>query len=256
MLLISPRHKFFLQLQRALAYVNMIWFVPLFMLLLHGLGRYHCVNLRQLRQKARKLASIHPNRPILICSNHLTMIDSLLIIWFLNDFPSYIRSFQLFPWNVPELQNFGKNFLLRLMCYLGKCVYVERSGSLETKRQTLAKLDFLIERGESLCIFPEGGRSRSGRIDRNSAVYGVGQLIQAHPELKVWCLYLRGEGQDSYSFLPKRGERFYADLVEIRPETSYSGRRAARDLTMQVIDQLAKMEEAYFHDRQRHRRHG
>ncbi|MFW7380557.1 MAG: lysophospholipid acyltransferase family protein [Oligoflexus sp.] len=254
--MLTRKHTVSLKIQRTLAYFNMIWFVPLFMLILSWLGRYRCCNLQEIRDAVRKLEQENLQRPILICANHLTMIDSLLIIWFLYDFPTYLKTFRRFPWNVPELQNFGKNPLLRLMCYLGKCIYVERSGSLETKKLTLSKLAYLLDEGESLCIFPEGGRSRTGRINRDGAVYGVGQLIQTHPQIKVWCLYMRGLGQEQYSFFPKRGESFHLSLEMIEPQTTHTGRRADRDLTMQVMDQLVKMEDAFWHDRQRYRRHG
>jgi 1-acyl-sn-glycerol-3-phosphate acyltransferase len=252
--LLTVLQKLTLNLQRQLAFLNMFWFVPLFKLILTVGGRYQAHNLPQIRRKIAKLTAEADGRPILICANHLTMIDSLLIIWFLYDFKSYSRSFRLFPWNVPEVSNFGRNILLRFMCYLGKCIYVERFGSSENRKITLAKLDYVLARGESLCIFPEGGRSRTGRIEPDNAVYGVGHLIERHPQVQVWCLYLRGDHQQSYSFFPKRGDMFHLDVTPLEPKTTATGRRAQKELTLQVVKQLQVMEANYWHDRQRHHR--
>ncbi len=191
----------------------------------------------------------NPGRPVLLCANHLTMIDSMLITWLLFDFRTLIRHFNRFPWNVPEVKNFGNNVLLRLMCYLGKCVYVERSGSPDSRRLSWSKVQYLNTLGETICIFPEGGRSRLGRIDRDSAVYGVGQLVQDNPETLVVSVYLRGYKQDDYSFFPQYRERFYLDF-RVCPCAAEPGRRGQRSITLGIMDQLERMEGDYFAARQ------
>ncbi len=40
-------------------------------------------------------------------------------------------------------------------------------------------------------IFPEGGRTRTGRVDTEGFSYGVGRFVKEFPDLKVMCLYLR-----------------------------------------------------------------
>ncbi len=243
-----------LQFQRRLAFTNAVWFAPFMAALLHSLGRYKASNLAEFRQQLRTILRQNPNRPIIICANHLTMIDSLLITWFLHPIRDYLLNFQWFPWNVPELSNFGQNMLSRLMCYLGKCIYVERGGSLKSRRQTFAKMRYLLDSGETLCIFPEGGRSRSGRVDIQSSVYGVGELVSHFPEAIILGLYLRGEQQDCYSFFPKRGERFYVAIEQLHLASNYKGRRAHRDLTLQIMHALKAMEDRYYASRQRYRR--
>lgn len=246
--------QFALRVQRGLAFTNAIWFAPLMAGMLRYLGRYQHQDLKRFRRKLHEIIAQNPERPVIICANHLTMIDSLLITWFLHSIPSYLRHFHWFPWNVPEISNFGRNLLTRLMCYLGKCIYVERTGSVQSRRKTFEKMRFLLDAGETLCVFPEGGRSRTGRIALDSSVYGVGELIDEFPDATILALYLRGEKQDSYSFFPKRGERFYADVEQLQLSTAFKGRRAHRDLTLQVMHALQSMEDRFYASRQRHSR--
>lgn len=181
--------------------------------------------------------------PLVICANHLTMIDSMLLGAVLFPTSHYMFSFRHLPWNLPEIQNFGRKFWVRIMCYLGKCVYVERAGSAASKDLTLAKVKFLMSENETILIFPEGGRSRTGRVNPELASYGVGSILQDFPDCSVLCVYLRGRGQESYSFFPKRRERFQCSVDLIKPRTAENGRRGSKDLTLQIMNTLKKLED-------------
>ena len=109
------------------------------------------------------------------------------------------------------------------MCYLGKCVYVERQGNASSKALTINKLSYLLDLGQTVCIFPEGGRSRTGSIDRDGATYGIGQLIDENPDAIVCCLYLRGLQQDTFSNFPQIGDEFHIDLETIVPKSAHKG---------------------------------
>src|SRR5690606_37039046 len=91
-------------------------------------------------------------------------------------------------------------------------------------------------------IFPEGGRSRTGRVDTENFAYGVGQLLLAVPEARVLCVYLRGRKQTGHSDWPQRGDEYAVDLEVFRPATVEQGLRGARDLATQVVQKLAEME--------------
>ena len=151
-----------LKIQNILSYFNLFWFGPLFIFLLRIVGGYKCEDIAGIRKKVDEYLEYSGDKPLIICSNHLTMIDSMLLTWILFGVGRIYRDFRLFPWNVPEIKNFGSNFLLRAMCYLGKCVYIERKGSLASKKDTWGRVRHLIKKGEIVCIFPEGGRSRTG----------------------------------------------------------------------------------------------
>lgn len=233
-----------------MGYVNLFWFGPLFLFLLHGIGRYRCSNLEEIRADMEAIMRKAGDRPVLLCSNHLTMIDSMLITAFAFSVPTYLLRYRRFPWNVPEFRNFGKNLPLKAMCYLGKCIFVERSGTIASKKRTWQKVRTMLRRGDLVNIFPEGGRSRSGRVDLDRAVYGIGHLLQSVPDCLVVCVYVRGNAQRQYSFFPKRGDTFHMRAKLIEPTTTESGRRGVKDLTLQVMGTLKGMEEEYFASRQ------
>ncbi len=226
-------------------HINLIWFGPLLILFLKIGLAYRCSNRRIVRRRLRDLMQEFPKRPLLICSNHLTMIDSLLLTWLLFDFRTLMLKFAYFPWNVPELANFGRNFIMRGICYLAKCVYLERAGSFAAKRMVWEKISYLNRRGEAVCVFPEGGRSRIGKLDREMAMYGVGQLVQSNPKTLVLAVYLRGKAQKGYGLWPKWGDRLFLDWKVVEC-TVDEGRKAQRDITMQIFDQLETLEQSYY----------
>jgi 1-acyl-sn-glycerol-3-phosphate acyltransferase len=188
--------------------------------------------------------------PLLVCSNHLTLVDSMILAWALSPLRGYLLRFSSLPWNVPEKANFSGTLFWNVTAFLGKCVYVTRGGPREEVRHTLLKLAHLLQAGELVSIFPEGGRSRTGRVDTENFGYGVGQLLQAVPGAEVLCVYLRGKQQGGYSDYPERGDEYEVRLERFRPRTEQGGLRGARDLATQVIDKLADMERQYFADRQ------
>jgi len=130
--------------------------------------------------------------------------------------------------------------------YLGKCIPVVRQGTPDQARQTIDKVAWLLARGQSVMIFPEGGRSRTGRVDRENAAYGVGRIVQSVPGTRVLCVFLRGRGQTAYSDFPAPDETFVVRLKRITPTTVSEGMRGARDLSVQIVETLSEMETQYF----------
>jgi hypothetical protein len=212
--------------------------------LLRGIGRYRLVEARAFRAKVAAELAGHRG-PVLVAANHLTMIDSMIIMWALGSFWTYLTEFRRLPWNMPEMRNFARNPVLRLMCYLGKCIYVERGGSLAARRETLDSFRHVLSLGDWALIFPEGGRSRTGRIDQENATYSVGELYLEVPDVKILCVYLRGEAQTTWGFFPKFGDRFRADARLLTPTTHGEGKRGARDVAREIIRELAAMEEEW-----------
>jgi hypothetical protein len=98
-------------------------------------------------------------------------------------------------------------------------------------------------------VFPEGGRSRSGRVDVEAAAYGVGRIVNALPGCRVLCVYLRGETQETFSDLPSRGERFHISVACIEPKSDRAGLRGSLDVARQITTRLAEMERSYFDGR-------
>ena len=207
-------------------------------------ARYKIPELREIRKQYKQLKR-STNAPILVCSNHLTKIDSVIINWSFASVWSYMGSFKDFSWNLPERANI-RNFVLRILCYTGYCIPVDRGGDRNSVKKSLNKIIYLLKKGHTVTIFPEGGRSRSGRINTEGFAYGVGKLVKKVEECRVLCVYLRSNKQEKHSNIPRRGSQFYFDMQLIQPKSAYSGLRATRDVATQIIDKLTQMEQLYF----------
>jgi len=184
--------------------------------------------------------------PLLVCANHLTLIDSLIIQWALAPgWRLFVRP-DWFFWNLPDKYNMSINLYVRLLGYFGKCVLVRRKGPPEEVRRALDQVAYLLGRGQSVLVFPEGGRTRIGRVDTENFMYGVGRMIQESPDARVVCVFARGVGQRVYSNYPKAGESFVVRVKRVEPATAFKGMRADRDLATQVVHHLRDMEQEYF----------
>ncbi|HSD67878.1 MAG TPA: hypothetical protein VLF95_14315, partial [Vicinamibacteria bacterium] len=99
--------------------------------------------------------------------------------------------------------------------------------------------------GEAVLMFPEGGRSRTGRVDAGATADGVGRLVKDVEGCRVLCVYLRGDGQATWSNLPSAGETFTITTRLVEPTTRKAGLRASRDLATQIVGHLVEMEREY-----------
>lgn len=192
-----------------------------------------------------------------MCTNHLTFIDSLIQGAILNSMGGYLRDFSSLPWNLPESTNFAHNPIYRLICYLGKSIPVTRRASSKESKHTLAKMRYVLSRGDNISVFPEGKRSRNGRVDDKDFSYGAGQLLMPSPdgaqkesssvrEVRVLCIYMRGMEFGGFAKFPPKGEKFYLKLALFEPYSDLQGRRWVRDVSTQIIGRLKAMEDEYF----------
>lgn len=206
---------------------------------------YRIRNAPEIRRRFRSLIK-GDRRPLLLCANHLTMIDSALVAWALGGSWWYLFNYRRMPWNLPEQANFSQNVLNRAVVWLVKCIPVSRGGRRDEVSGTMEKVKHVLSQGETALVFPEGGRSRTGRVEPENTTYGVGRILDAVPGCRTICVYLRGDRQDSWSTLPAWGERFSADFREVQPQSEATGLRKARDLSRQIVSELVDMETEYF----------
>ena len=240
------RERLALALQRTLALLVSPLTTLVVAWLLRGWLRLRVENLEEGRRAWREIWRTREG-PLLICANHLTMIDSALIAWALASPLWYVRHFAALPWNVPERTHFAATFAQRVVTYLLKCLPIVRGGSRDEVADTLARFGHVLSRGEAGLIFPEGGRSRSGRVEVENAAYGVGRIVRSLPGCRVLCVYLRGELQQGYSDLPTRGDRLWISLAApLEPKSDHAGLRGSRDVARQIAARLAEMEQAHF----------
>lgn len=241
----APSPRFRHALQREIGRIAAPLWVPFAAGLLRFWMHYRVENVREVRREYRRMLG-SSSSPILICANHLTLIDSLIITWALVSPWRLVFRFNSMPWNTPERMNFALTWWQRLASYLAKCIPVTRGGRRDEIAKVLARVGHLLRHKETALIFPEGGRSRTGRVDVENYAWGTGRIAGLVPGCRVLCVYLRGRQQDTWGAAPARGEQFYVDLACIEPKTDFRGPRAVRDISVQIITQLARMEENYF----------
>jgi len=239
----SARRK--LALQREVSRLLSPLSIPLIGIALRWVLGYRIENLRDFRHAYRNIC-LERNGPLLICANHLTMIDSMVIGWALGSPWWYLKHFRTLPWNVPERSIFAATRIKRIAIYVLKCLPVERGGDRLEVTEVLARLTHVVSNREAALIFPEAGRSRTGRVDPDSVASGVGRIYRGVPNCTVICVYLRGDHQDGYSKVPVRGEIFRGSVSVIEPKTHFRGLRASRDVSRQIGGRLASMEQEYF----------
>ena len=241
--------RFALGFQALLARIFLPLLFPVYHILLRFVLGYKIPGYRKIRRRIRHALG-RSRQPLIICPNHLTMIDSIILIWSMT---SWWRAFfdpRFFPWNTPEKTNFAHNGVVRFFAYMGKCIEIVRKAPKEQTNKLMAKLKTRLVRGQSLMIFPEGKRSREGRVDTENYAYGVGKIIDDLKQLgttpRVLCIYLRGLKQRGHSTIPKRGDTFHLSYKLLEPQSEYQGLRAHRDLSTQIVSTLAEMEQDFF----------
>ncbi len=246
---IARRDRVHLALQRATGrLLSAVWIPATVALMRFGLG-WRIQGAAAARRQYRRLRRAGAG-PLLVCANHLTLIDSALVAWALGSPAWFFVHYAALPWNVPERRNFTGSLVSRVLVYVMKCVPVTRGGDRREVAAVLARLVYLLERGEVVLVFPEGGRSRSGRVEIENATYGVGRMIAELERCRVLCVYLRGEHQDGFSDVPPRGERFHVRVACLQPTSALHGMRRARDIAEQVVKTLAELELSHFDARQ------
>ncbi len=241
----AGRDRFFLWLQYLLGYAAAFITSSLVFLAVRLKG-YRIRDLKRIRAEAARLHREHEG-PWLICPNHLTMIDSVLISYGLASLGGHILRFRRVPWNLPERDNFQRNIFLAVLCYLAKCLPVNRGGSREELQRLLDKCRRVLDWRQSLLIFPEGGRSRSGRVSRENFSYSVGRFVDENRDCRVMLVYLRGDGQETWGSMPRPGELFTMKVEVFDPgRAEGGGLRLQREYSRRITERLAAMEEEYF----------
>ena len=222
-------------------------------LMLKYLRGYRIENMKAVRREFRNIWREH-EAPIIICANHLTFIDSALIIWGLASNFWYWRNYRAFTWNLPAGDVFKKKLHYALTLYLTKCIFLHRDGSSEHKHDVLNLCRYLLLRDQVVLIFPEGQRSRSGVFDEKRLRFGVGKIASSLEDCRVLCIYLRGDKQETFSNYPARGSRFNMKMHLIKPTSTQTSRKQISvEMVHQIGAVIKQLENEYFAERDRAR---
>ncbi|MEC9299139.1 MAG: 1-acyl-sn-glycerol-3-phosphate acyltransferase [Gemmatimonadota bacterium] len=220
------------------------WVIPIAFILRVLMG-YRIKDVAQVRARYRALLK-ESDHPLLICPNHLTMMDSAVVAWALGGSWWYLFHYSRMPWNLPEYNNYSSQLPTRLGAWLIKGIPVIRGGRREDVSRVIKRVQHLLSRGETALIFPEAGRSRSGRVEADAVAHAVGRILTSVPGCQPLCVYLRGDRQQTWSTVPARGDSFYIDFEVGELHSDHSGMRRSRDFSRQIVDRLVGMEEEYF----------
>jgi len=244
----NSREKFFFRIQYLLGRLFIFIAAPAVTLVIRLFG-YTINDLADMRRTIGACLKKHDG-PWLICANHLTMIDSIIITYVMFPLYRYALQYRLMPWNIPEKVNLYQiHPIVVMLCHLLKCLPVVRGGNRDTMDTSIAKCTYILNLGENLIIFPEGKRSRNGRIDTQDFPYGVGRFAHLVPNCRVLCIYLRGDHQEAYSDFPRFKENFSVAVDDFMPATELRGLKAQREYARQIIETLSEMEKTYFGSR-------
>jgi 1-acyl-sn-glycerol-3-phosphate acyltransferase len=231
--------------QREVGRLSSIVWVLTIAFILRVLMRYRVRDVAQVRTRYRALVKEREG-PLLICPNHLTMMDSAVIAWALGGSWWYLFHYSRIPWNLPEYYNFASQWPARIGAWLTKCIPVVRGGRREDVSRVMKRVQHLLSTGETALIFPEARRSRSGRVEADAVAHAVGRILTSVPDCQPLCVYLRGDRQQTWSTVPARGDSFYIDFELVDPHSDHRGMRRSRDFSQQIVDRLVGMEEEYF----------
>jgi len=248
---LNRKERLALWLQREVSRITSWFWIPASAFTMRFLLGYRIRNASHLRKRFRTMVR-ESDGPVLICANHLTMVDSALVAWALGGTWWSVFNFRWVPWNLPEVTNFADSALAQVATWLTKCIPIRRGGRREEVSNVLRRVEHLLSHGETALIFAEGGRSRSGRVEPDRVAHGMGRIASSVAGCRALCVYLRGDRQQSWSMLPVVGDSFYVDIDIFEPSSSErSGIRRSRDFARQIGERLARMEEKYFARRQR-----
>jgi 1-acyl-sn-glycerol-3-phosphate acyltransferase len=114
-----PLKIWFQYLMGQLFYPFMWWVILGFKMM-----RVRIENLKGLRRYYKELTEKN-QAPLLICPNHMTYIDSIILIYaFANHF-WYVPNFRKHMWNLVA-KEYAKNWLFRFVCYFSTCIFLDR----------------------------------------------------------------------------------------------------------------------------------
>ena len=190
-----------------------------------------------------RLTELKP--PYLLVSNHLTLIDSWFIAY-ATIFPDFLWWPWKMFWSVPEFTNYYRGPLALLM-WLSRTIPIIRGASPKEQKLAKGKIINVLKNNEAVHFFPEGTRSRTGRIENFTT--GIGRIYLFIPDCRILPVYIRG----TENVLPigRKFPRIFKkiDVVIGEPRkltTEYKGIRGGVDISKQIFDILVVMEKEYF----------
>jgi 1-acyl-sn-glycerol-3-phosphate acyltransferase len=154
---------------------------------------------------------IPDNRPAIIISNHQSMYDIPAVVWGVKKYyPKFISKIELSR-NLPSI-----SFNLKH----GKSALIDRGNGAQAVKE-IFKLGRLIqENNYAACIFPEGTRSKTGKVNKFMSA-GINTLMRSAPSAIIVPFVIDGHSQlMAKGYFPlKFGQKIlYTALDPVEPE--------------------------------------
>ncbi|NQU04477.1 MAG: 1-acyl-sn-glycerol-3-phosphate acyltransferase, partial [Calditrichaeota bacterium] len=111
-------------------------------------------------------------RPWILVSNHVTMLDDLFLDPLIM-FPKGLCGYRYIPYHAPEESNFYKTPLMAWFMRYTKSIPLIRGRGFN--QEGMKRLISAVKSGGILHIYPEGTRSRSGKIGKGKE--GIGRIV-------------------------------------------------------------------------------
>jgi monolysocardiolipin acyltransferase len=111
-------------------------------------------------------------RPWIMMSNHVTLLDDLFIDPLIM-FPKGLLGYRFIPYHAPEETNFYKTPLMAWFMKYTKSIPLIRGKGFH--QDGINRLISAVKKGGILHIYPEGTRTRSGKIGKGKV--GIGRIV-------------------------------------------------------------------------------
>lgn len=154
---------------------------------------------------------IPDNRPLIIVSNHQSMYDIPAVVWgFKKYYPKFISKIELSK-NLPSI-----SYNLRY----GKSALIDRKNGTQSVKEIFKLGQLIGENNYAACIFPEGTRSKTGKVNKFLSP-GISTLFRAAPSAIIVPFVIDGHSQlmEKGYFPLKFGQKIsYTVLDPIEPK--------------------------------------
>jgi 1-acyl-sn-glycerol-3-phosphate acyltransferase len=128
---------------------------------------------------------IPANRPLIIVSNHQSLFDIPAVVWgFKNYYPKFISKIELSK-NLPSISHNLKH---------GKSALIDRKKGTSAVKEIFKLGQLIQENNYAACIFPEGTRSKTGRVKPFMSA-GINTLLRAAPSAVLVPFVIDGHSQ-------------------------------------------------------------
>ncbi len=157
--------------------------------------------------KFNNFKKLPTDKPIIVMANHQSMWDIPPLVWkFRKHHPKFIAKKELTK-GIPSI-----SYNLRY----GGSVNIDRKKPEESVKKIIEFAKFIKEKNYAVCIFPEGTRSKDGKV-KPFKIGGVVALLKEIPEAIVVPIAINGTGKidNTGSFFMNLGVKVvYTQLPE------------------------------------------